>query len=87
MFVGGLILSFIPFFGGLIAGIVGGKIAGTPGRAVTAALVPAILTGVVAALVSIHLPVLGIFLGAVAFVVAAFHFLGVLIGAFIGGNL
>lgn len=87
MFVGGLILSFIPFFGGLIAGIVGGKIAGTPGRAITAALIPAILTGIAAALIGMVHPVFAIFAGGIAFVVAAFHFLGVLIGAFIGGNL
>ncbi len=87
MFFGSLILGFIPFFGGLIAGIVGGKIAGSVRNALIAALIPAIILAIGAAVIGIFHPVLFIFAGVVAFVVALFHLAGVIIGAFIGGIL
>ena len=87
MFIGGLVLSFIPFFGGLIAGVVGGKIAGSSERGVFAAVIPAILTGLGILLVGLIHPLIGIIAGVAAFFWAALHLIGVGIGAFIGGKL
>ena len=87
MFFGGLLLSFIPFFGGLIAGLVGGKIAGSSERGVLAAVVPAIFAGLAVLLVGLFHPIIGIFAGVAAFAWAAFHLIGVGVGAFIGGKL
>jgi hypothetical protein len=86
MFIGGLILAWIPFFGGLIAGIVGGKIAGTTRNAVIAAIIPAIVVSLGGLLLVLVHPLL-IFVGIFGFLVALFHLLGVLIGAVIGSNL
>lgn len=44
-----LLLFWMPVFGPLIAGVVGGVKAGTVGRAIAAVFVPAILTGALAA--------------------------------------
>jgi hypothetical protein len=87
MFVGGLVLSFIPFFGGMIAGLVGGKIAGSSERGVFAAVIPAILSGLGILLVGLIHPIIGIIAGIAAFFWAALHLIGVGIGAFIGGKL
>nr|MBA3823916.1 hypothetical protein [Ktedonobacterales bacterium] len=87
MFVGGLVLSFIPFFGGLIAGIVGGKIAGSSERGVLAAIAPAILAGLGILLVGLIHPIVGIIAGVAAFFFAALHLIGEGVGAFIGGKL
>ncbi len=87
MFFGSLVLSFIPFFGGFIAGVVGGKIAGSSERGVLAAVVPAIFAGVGILLVGLLHPVFGIIAGVAAFFFAALHLIGVGIGAFLGGKL
>ena len=87
MFFGGIVLSFIPFFGGFIAGLVGGKIAGSSERGVFAAIIPAILAGLGILLVGLIHPVIGIIAGVAAFFWAALHLIGVGIGAFIGGKL
>src|SRR5262249_33616043 len=87
MFFGGLVLSFIPFFGGLIAGVVGGKIAGSSERGVFAAVIPAILVGLGVILVGLIHPVFGLIAGVAAFFAAARHLIGVGIGASIGGKL
>ena len=46
MFLVSLLLFWLPVFGSLIAGIVGGKKAGGVGPAIVAALFPAIVLGV-----------------------------------------
>ena len=86
MFLGGIVLAWLPFFGGLIAGIVGGKIAGMTRNAIIAAIIPAIVVSIGGLLLAIVHPLL-IFVGIFGFFVAAFHLLGVLIGAFIGSKL
>ncbi len=91
MFVGGIILAFIPFIGPFIAGVIGGKIVNGSKRAALAALLPAFVAAVGILLLSI----LGgpiAFLGGVAgslalIVVAIFHGLALLLGALIGGAL
>lgn len=82
-----LLLSFFPLVNGLIGGLVGGSRAGSPGRAVKAALLPAIVSsiGVWLLLTAFNLPVIGIAAGfATALLVAAVD-LGIFAGALIGG--
>lgn len=86
MFVGSIILGWLPFFGGLIAGIVGGKIAGTTSNAIIAAIIPAIVVSIGGLLLAIIHPLL-IFAGIIGFFIAAFHLIGVLLGAYIGSKL
>ncbi len=85
-----LLLFWLPVFGPLIAGFVGGKKAGGIGAAVVAVILPAIASGFVLfamGSILIGLPVLGaiIGLGAAAFVL--FHSGLLLVGAIIGGAL
>ena len=90
MFVISLLLFWLPFFGPLIAGFVGGKKAGGVGSAIGAVFLPALILGVflfVLGTVS-GLPVVGAVTGATAFLVVALGAVGpLLVGAIIGGAL
>jgi len=92
MLVISILLFWLPFFGPLIAGLVGGRAAGSPGRALVAALLPAIIIACGVFIVStLSLPIVGVLVGALAglglLVVAAAHAVPLLIGAVIGGAL
>ncbi len=50
-----LLLFWLPVFGPLIAGLVGGYKAGAPGRAVLAVFLPAVLMGLLAAGAAVYL--------------------------------
>ena len=92
MFVGHLLLGWIPLIGGFIVGLVGGKIVGTRGRALLAALFPSIV-GVILTVFLPHLlggpagAVLGIFVGLGILFWTILNTLGLMLGAFIGGSL
>ena len=91
MFVGGIILAFIPFIGPFIAGIIGGKIVNGSRRAALAALLPAVVSAVGILLLSIlggPIAFLGGLAGGLVFIlVAVVHGLALLAGALIGGAL
>lgn len=89
MLVLSLLLFWIPGFGSLIAGIVGGKVAGGLFRALFAALLPAVLLGAALffGITLIGLPLIGMLAGAsIAIVVVASSGM-LLLGALIGGVL
>ncbi len=90
MFLISLLLFWLPFFGSLIAGVVGGKKAGGVGPAVLAVFVPALVLGVLSfvfATTVTGLPLIGAVAGAGSFVFAAVGVGPLLIGAIIGGAL
>jgi hypothetical protein len=90
MLVLSLLLFWLPFLGPLIAGVVGGKKAGTIGRAVLAALLPTIITGVLfflLATVLTGMPILGAIAGMGAGVLVAAGIGPLILGAIIGGIL
>lgn len=84
-----IVLFWLPVLGPLIAGVVGGRMAGSPGRGITAALLPALVVAVLALIVSaiFALPVVGAVAGFGIVVVAIIHSIPLLIGAVIGGIL
>jgi len=84
-----LVLFFLPAINGLIGGIVGGYKVGTVGRAIGAAVLPAVVVGlgmwILFAL--LDAPVIG-FIGGVAMGLwALFSSVSLLIGAVIGGAI
>jgi hypothetical protein len=88
-----VLLSWMPIFGGLIAGYVGGSRAGSIGRAVAAVFLPGlIMWGVMILLAPIltSIPILGaIFIkiaGLGAFALSTMNLIPLLIGAIIGGK-
>lgn len=89
MFVLSLLLFWLPVFGPLIAGFVGGRKAGSVGSAIAAVFVPAIALGVlffVLATAVTFMPFVGAIAGAGGFVAAAGLISGpLLVGAIIGG--
>jgi len=90
MFVISLLLFWLPFFGPLIAGFVGGKKAGDVGSAIGAAFLPAVVLGVFFFVLGTAsgLPIVGVLTGATAFLVVALGAVGpLLVGAIIGGAL
>ena len=90
MFIISLLLFWLPVFGSLIAGFVGGKKAGGVGPAILAVFVPAIAMGVfffVFSTTMTGLPLVGALAGAGGFVLAAVGVGPLLIGAIIGGAL
>ena len=90
MFIISLLLFWLPVFGSLIAGFVGGKKAGGVGPAILAVFVPAIAMGVflfVFGTTMTGLPLVGALAGAGSFVFAAVGVGPLLIGAIIGGAL
>lgn len=85
-----LLLFWLPLFGPLIAGIVGGKTAGSVGRGFVAALLPSVLMAVLLFLFGTLLtgvPLLGLLAGAGIFVVIVFQSPALIVGALIGGLL
>jgi len=91
MFLISVLLFWLPFFGPLIAGFVGGKKAGSVGAALGAVLLPAVVLGVLFFAFGTALtfmPLIGAAAGAGGFIMA----LGIistplLIGAILGGAL
>ena len=83
-----VLLCWLAFVGPLLAGLVGGKKAGGVGKALLAALLPAILFGAVLfalATTMTGLPFIGVVAGAGGFVLAVSQVGPLLLGAIIGG--
>lgn len=89
MLVISLLLFWLPTFGPLIAGYVGGRRAGSPGRGLVAALLPMLLLGALVWLVfaGMMLPVVGVLAGATLAVALLLQGVGLVAGAVIGGLL
>ena len=87
MLVLAVLLSWLPVFGPLIAGGIGGWIIRDRKTALLAALVPAILLAgfIVLVLALFELPVLGAVAGFAVFVVVAVQEIPLLLGAYAGG--
>jgi hypothetical protein len=87
MVVISMILFFAPAINGLVGGLVGGYKAGSAGRGLAAAVLPAVIVGLLSWILfaSFHAPFLG-FIGGVAIGLwALFSSVGLLIGALVGG--
>ena len=90
MLVLSLLLFWLPFFGPLIAGFVGGKKSGGVGPAILAVFLPAILLGVIFFILgtATGIPLVGVITGGSVFLVVAAAAVGpLLIGAVIGGAM
>ncbi len=88
-----ILLSWIPIFGGLIAGYVGGSKAGSVGRAVAAVFLPGlIMWGAMILLGPIlgSIPIIGAIFIKIAslgvFALSTMHMIPLLIGAIVGGK-
>lgn len=84
-----LVLFFLPLVNGLIGGLVGGYKVGTPGRALSAAILPAVVVagGLWLLLALFDAPILGFAAGTAAGVLIVLADLGLVVGALIGGVL
>lgn len=84
-----LLLFFLPALNGLIGGGVGGYKAGSVGRGLAAAILPALVVGLViwALLALFNAPVLGFISGLAVGIWALISSIGLLIGAMIGGAM
>lgn len=82
-----LVLFFIPLINGLIGGLVGGYKVGSPGRALGAAFLPALVAsgGLWLILGSFDHSVLGFFAGMTVGILIVLADIGILVGALIGG--
>lgn len=82
-----LVLFFLPAINGLIGGAVGGYKAGSVGRALSAAVLPAIIVGLaIWGLIALFdAPVVGFISGIAVGMWALFSSIGLLIGAAVGG--
>ena len=91
MFLISVLLFWLPFFGPLIAGFVGGKKAGGIGSALGAVFLPALILAVlffVFGTALTFMPLVGAVIGAGGFIAAAGLVSGpMLLGAIIGGAL
>ena len=90
MFIISLLLFWLPAFGSLIAGIVGGKQAGGVMAGLLAALLPGILVAIAlffAGTMMTTLPVIGAILGGSGLLLYIIYVPPLLIGALIGGLL
>jgi len=90
MFFLSILLFWIPVFGPLIAGVVGGKKAGGAGSAILAVFLPAIIVGGAAfalAAVLSGFPVIGLVAGLGGLTLALMNIGPLLLGAVIGGFL
>lgn len=88
MFFVSILLFWLPGFGGLIAGIVGGMKSGGIINGVIAAILPSIIFGIAlfaATTLLSGMPVLGIVAGMGGFVLVVLHVVPMIIGAIIGG--
>lgn len=88
MLILAVLLSWLPILGPLIAGFVGGRMIGDKGRALSIALLPAVLMAIVLWLIlaAFELPVLGAIAGLGVLVVIAVQELPLLAGAWFGGS-
>lgn len=86
MVVISLALFFLPGINGLIAGLVGGYMIGTVGRALIAALLPALIiaAGLWALLSIVGLPVIGFLAGTAVTILIASSDVALFLGAFLG---
>lgn len=85
-----ILLFWLPLFGPLIAGIIGGKKAGGVISAITAVFLPAIILGAVAfafTAIASGLPMIGMVAGLGGLSLAMFNVGPLLLGAIIGGIL
>jgi hypothetical protein len=84
-----ILLFWLPTFGPLIAGYVGGRRAGSAGRALAAALLPMLALGLLVSvlLAGAALPVAGVLVGASLAILLALQEIGLIAGALIGGLL
>jgi hypothetical protein len=84
-----LVLFFLPLLNGLIGGAVGGYKVGGVGRALLAALLPAVVVGVgLWILFAVaHVPFWGVVAGLTAAALVVLADVGMIIGAVIGGAL
>ena len=84
-----ILLFWLPPFGPLIAGFVGGRKAGGVGPAIIAAIIPALLVAVLLFILGtiVALPLIGAIVGAGLFVVILLESVPLVIGAIIGGAL
>ena len=87
-----IVLSWIPFAGGLIAGFVGGRKAGTPGKALAAVFLPGVILFLVTILMGAligWIPLIGTLWGAIAgvggWLVSFMNVIPLVVGALIGG--
>jgi hypothetical protein len=91
MLIGPVVFFFIPIIGPFVIGIIGGKVAGSPGRAVTAALIPAFIAAALLVILSAvfhpFAAIFGILAGIGLIILAIFHGIALLLGAIIGGVL
>ena len=90
MLVLSLLLFWLPIFGPLLAGFVGGRKAGGVSNAILAVILPGVVFGVVLFLfasVLTGLPVLGFVAGAGGVVLAFAHIGPLLLGAVLGAML
>ena len=90
MFVLSVLLFWLPIFGPLIAGFVGGRKAGSVGNAIVAVILPGLVFGVVLFLLASFLTGLAIFAfmaGAGGLVLALAHVGPLLVGAIVGAVL
>lgn len=90
MLIISLLLFWLPAFGSLIAGIVGGKQAGGIMAGITAALLPGILVGVAlffASTMLTTLPMIGAVFGLGTILLYTIYVAPIVIGAIIGGLL
>jgi hypothetical protein len=79
-------LFFVPAVNGVIAGLVGGYLVGTLGRAMAAAVLPALIValGLWALLTVFGLPVIGFFAGAAVTILIVLSEIGLFLGAVLG---
>lgn len=86
MFLGSVLLFWLPVVGPLAAGFLGGRHATTVGRALLAACAPAILVGllVVLVLVAFDLPVIGTIAGVGVAIAVLVQNVPLFIGAWLG---
>ena len=84
-----ILLIWLPIVGPFIAGVVGGREAGTVGKGLVAALVPAILLGLLVGVVLalFDLPLIGTIAGIGVLLWVAFEDIPMFIGAAVGGFL
>ncbi|HLU61397.1 MAG TPA: hypothetical protein VKZ99_03495 [Gammaproteobacteria bacterium] len=89
MIVVSLLLFFLPGINGLIGGGVGGYKAGSVGRGLGAAVLPALVVGLLVwvLLAMFNMPVIGFISGVAVGLWALFSSIGLLVGAIIGGAL
>ena len=84
-----ILLFWLPIVGPLIAGFIGGRVAGSAGNGFVAAILPAIIIGLIVFGIATFfgLPFIGVIVGTTLFILIIFHSVWVIIGGIIGGAL